>query len=455
MRGAEGRVVPALLGYILKTFGESFVDHAWDDFFFGDAPDDMAAAPEFDTMFIPWLVLWFVRDENAEEADPEWPDQPIGLEWLETGSPEIGDIDRRFIETASRSPMSVFVIESAIPGRSVDLQDVLTGRRFHALESSASQTLRAGDLLFTRIVTIGETSVMFGASPFSVPPRWHAPIIDWRDRLTARRRVAGRRLGRQDLADYDIEIRDLYLRVIDDVLNPELPVLKNTDGDDIEWTTLTYELGVSVQDAFTLLKPLATVRGEEFIDEVVCGPSGTITEATLTWSKAGNRQHKEWTNTSLGNIALTAGRLRAEVNSKKRADRLQREIERRLGLGATFAERTTMDVRAALEERQHQRAARTRADHDPPEIEETDPALLEVEIAMFRQHLDQWIETRVPALGRKTPAQAAKTAGGRERLTALLNDFERSAEAQRGASDKLQALAELRARLGVGRTRHR
>ena len=44
---------------------------------------------------------------------------------------------------------------------------------------------------------------------------------------------------------------------------------------------------------------------------------------------------------------------------------------------------------------------------------------------MSRKHWEGWLDTRVPALGNKTPRQAARTAGGRERLEALLAEFDR------------------------------
>ncbi len=45
---------------------------------------------------------------------------------------------------------------------------------------------------------------MLGTAPFVVPARWHTHIIDWRERLMRKRLMT-----RQDLADFDTEIRDL------------------------------------------------------------------------------------------------------------------------------------------------------------------------------------------------------------------------------------------------------
>ena len=304
IRTAEGRVVEGLLRVITETWGEPLIVHAWEDFWvYDDVPDDMVTTPEFDPMFVPWLVLSFVPDLEADEADATWPTEPIGLAWLATTDAEVPDLDRAYIETACRSPMSVFAVERVIPGRSLDLKDVLTGRRFHVLEQGASRSLRPADLFFTRVVTIDGVSVMLGAAPFIVPQRWHIRIIDWRERVFRRRL-----LTRQDLADFDIEIRDLYLDIAAELLDPTPPQLCNTDGDPIALTTLTYELKTPVGAAFEKLASLAMVHDEDHSDEVVRDASGTVSSAELSWVKPGNRQHKDWTNTVLGNHPARGGR---------------------------------------------------------------------------------------------------------------------------------------------------
>ena len=78
---------------------------------------------------------------------------------------------------------------------------------------------------------------------------------------------------------------------------------------------------------------------------------------------------------------------------------------------------------------------------------ERTPEIQALEAELMQRHWDAWIDTKVPALGNRTPRQAAKTARGRERLEALLNDFARSTEQQ---SPVFQPdLADLRRRLGL------
>lgn len=77
---------------------------------------------------------------------------------------------------------------------------------------------------------------MIGACPWVIPASWHIPIIDMRER-----RRPKRLLTRDELIDYNLEIRQTYHEIVDGLLHPTLPVMQNTDGDPIESTTLTYE----------------------------------------------------------------------------------------------------------------------------------------------------------------------------------------------------------------------
>jgi len=112
----------------------------------------------------------------------------------------------------------------------------------------------------------------------------------------------------------------------------------------------------------------------------------------------------------------------ADVNSARRADRLKREIARRLGKQATLIDTTVVDPLKALEERRRQGGGNDTPDEPAAE---TPPELQEIEEEMLRQQWADWLDTRVPALGNKTPRQAARTAGGRERLESLLGEFAR------------------------------
>ena len=442
LRTAEGMLVPALFTYAADQFGDDFMDEAWEEFFLWDAvPGAFDSSREFGATFDPFFVFSFVPDADEIDLPPGWPTEPVALYFLHQEVESCPDFHREFIEQACRSHPSFFVVESAAPGRSVDLKDVLTGRRFHVLEQSASRMLRAGDLTYTRVITAGGASIMIGAAPWVIPPAWHLPVIELRDQLCPRRLMT-----LADLSNDDIEIRRVYHQIVDAILNPKLPILQNTDGDPIEMTTMTYDLGVTAAEAFDRLRPLATLRGEAHVDDERYDAAGGIEAAVLTWLKAGNRKHKDWDNTTLGTLRLDGSCLVVEVNSSRRRERIAKEISKRFGSTATLVKTKITDI---VKELQDRRARRGEIEEDTtlsPEPERT-PEIQALEAELMQKHWDAWIDTKVPALENRTPRQAAKTAKGRERLEALLSDFARSAE-QRSSVFRPD-LGNLRRRLGL------
>jgi SEC-C motif len=417
LRSAEGVLVPAFFSYALEEFGKAFFDEAWDEFFLWAAPEDIEATREFGTTFDPFFVFAFVPDSAADEVPDGWPTEPLALHFLHHEGEAAPAFHREFVQQACKSPASFFVVEAVTPGRSLDIKDVLTGRRFHVLEQSASQTLAAGDLTFTRVVTAGGASILIGACPWVIPASWHIPVIDMREKLRPKRL-----LTREELADCDLEIRELYHAIADAIEHPRFPVLQNTDGDPLELTTLTYELAVPAAEAIERLTPLATLRDETHVSDEAYDPAGALRSATLTWIKAGNRKMKDWDNTTLGVLRVDGSRLVVEINSARRRRRIEGEIAKHLGPAATLIAATVTDPREELE-RRRAAASVSVAGLPPEDASPTPPELQALEAELARKHWEAWLDTKIPALGNKTPRQAARSASGRERLEALLADY--------------------------------
>jgi hypothetical protein len=434
LRTAEGALVPVLLTYAVQEFGEEFVDEAWDEFFLWTDVPDVGDSAEFGTTFDPFLVFAFVPDA-AEEALPDgWPIEPLALHFMRHEVESAPDLHREFIEQACKSPASFFAVEAVTAGRSLDIKDIFTGRRFHVLEQSASRTLRTGDVLYTRVVTAGGGSIMIGACPWVIPASWQIPLINMRQKFRPKGPLA-----REDLFDYDLEIRHAYLEIADAIANPKPPTIRNTDGDPLELTSLTYELGVRPAEAVERLKPLATLRDQVHIADEVYDDAGALVSATVTWIKAGNRQHEDWDNTTLGTLRVDGTRLQVEINSARRRERIEKAIAKHLGQAATLVDTQITDLAKALAERR----ASGSSPADPPDVRTPELEALEAEMA--RRHWNAWIDTKIPALGNKTPRQAATTPLGRERLEALLVDYGQKGGRHGFAPD----LVALRRKLGL------
>src|SRR6185437_4008224 len=111
-------------------------------------------------------------------------------------------------------------------------------------------------------VTAGGISLMFGAAPYVFPARFQIDALDWRDLLFGRRKRA-----RKDLDKFEAEILDCYHVFAERLLNPTIPKLRNTDGDELAPTSITYGLTIPIPEAFTRLLPLATLGVEEHVSD--------------------------------------------------------------------------------------------------------------------------------------------------------------------------------------------
>ena len=347
IRTAEERVVAAVFKHASATWGEALLQHAWDDFWlYDDVPEDMPAEPEWEGMFMAWFTLGFVPDPECPERTDAWPTEPLGLHWLASQRGAIDPLDRAFAEQACRSPLSVLAVEQVVPGVSLDVADVFTGRRFHTPELTWSRSLQVGDLVFARVVTLEGLSLLFGMAPYVAPPEWLEDLLAWRDE-----HLRAQTVTREMVAAREFELRDLYLDVRDSLLNPAPPVVLNDDGDPLCNVTLIYSLAVDVATARERLLPLATQGNEVHETEVERDDAGVVTSTELAWvSRTGKPSRiaaasaaSPAGSTVLGAFTLGPGRLAATVDSEKRATAITRQVRARFGEEATLLERVVTD----------------------------------------------------------------------------------------------------------------
>jgi hypothetical protein len=451
VRCAEGRAVDTINAWARDRYGSTLLDAAiaecllWrgassgggegsdtDDG--GDTPDEDADAYEADApaplsgdvigslggMFLPWFCFNWTPDPNGD-FEEGWPDVPVALAWL-AEHPDADDVTRRFIETACGRPYSFYSVTDAHAGRTMHLRCVLTGSEYEVLERSATLTAARGGVLYARIVPIDGLAVMCGCASLFIPPEWHDGLMALREDLSSGRGA----LREEHLADLDIEVRHVYVDIAETVLDPPTPRMQNIDGDPLVFTTLAFELRCSPREAFDALKTLAHDQDEEeLLFDAVLDGSGEPTSVQIPWSQPGNATDAGWDNTMLGHLAITPGELEVSVNSEARAERIRTILAERLGERARLLSSTVQSADEALREARAQLptalGAKVREEHAPlmaqPEVRQ---ALKET----VEGHWRSWFDESIPALRGQTPREAARTPEGRERLEALLRDYE-------------------------------
>jgi hypothetical protein len=135
--------------------------------------------------------------------------------------------------------------------------------------------------------------------------------------------------------------------------------------------------------------------------------------------------------------------MKIEVNSKERAEKIQRIIAERLGGQAVYKITSITSPEAMLKDRP---APGTTKEHEElMQLPEVQAKLAE----MMRDHWRGWVNIPLPALNGKTPMEAVRNPDGKEQVQALLQQFERDMESHGQAGIAREDLDLLRERLGL------
>jgi hypothetical protein len=233
----------------------------------------------------------------------------------------------------------------------------------------------------------------------------------------------GREIDIETLSEYDDKLRDLYFSIKELMFAQPMPELHNIDGELVQMTTLHYQLDCPIAEAVEALASLAMMESDELFEAAVYDADGGLESIAFPWIKKGNTQHRSWDNTVLGHIVLEQNGLEIEVNSQERAEAVKRKITRRLGKRARFL-RAVIQSQEQMLKQAEESAGALPSGQDEQEALMNLPEVQEKIRQMADQHWRDWPDTPLPALQGQTPRQAAKTAQGRERLEALLMQFE-------------------------------
>jgi hypothetical protein len=421
MRQTEGELVHTLMDYVEVHYGHEAVAEAWDEFtLWEDIPLDPENEPEFEASFIPWLLFNWLPDPAETERKIALPEIEIARRYGNEMGERLSPYQRRFIDEICSQPYSFFVVTHIEPGEKMTLRDLMLERTVTVFERQATTTLKKGAILFTRIVTLDDTSIMVGCAPHSIPPIYLSDFAAIREQIIKKRRV----LDKPFLLEADIELRGLYYDIRAELLSPAMPQLHNTDGELLQLIQLHYALSCSPREALEALASLALSEVDDLLGEAEFDQRGNLASVELPWLRKGNRVHADWDNTVLGHIRIEAGQLTIDVNSQQRADAVKRKLVRRLGKRASLQRSVIQSTERLLEERSPNGSTANAA---APEVGEDLNSLPEVRAmirGMAEQHWRSWLDTPLPALGGKTPRKAAASAAGRKRLDDLFLEFE-------------------------------
>jgi hypothetical protein len=313
LRQLEGAVIDHhLIPYAKKKLPEEVFKLAYADFFPEDFPEDLDMEIFFHQFFLPWYLFNWIP---AEDFDLEQfsSDKTIAQNYFTFYGHKLNSQEKRFFEAINQSYYSYYRVLEVELEKSLQVKDILLGTTHSLKEKQGTYHLKRGDIVFGRILTLEAQSIFIGMAPVAIPALYQNDLIDFREWLVEENDDAS--LTDKDLRDeFDIELLDCFFDIVQNLFSNPAPILTNTDGNLIQFSKSHFKLNISPEETFDHLLPLTLENDpEEFLQTAKRDKSGKIKRLEFPWLGKGNKKHKNWNNTVLGQIIIEQGKLILET----------------------------------------------------------------------------------------------------------------------------------------------
>jgi len=389
------------------------------------------------------MTLWGCAFEDFLTMDVDGAGNIVG-DYLKRRGWKESTGNKAYMTGLRHSVMSLYEVSDVQPGRSFFARDLIRGGEpVRVNERSATMTLKSWDRLAMRIVDIRGTLIIGGGLlPFEHEPseKLIATFDQFKNRASANipkiidefgidridlelDRLIGSAANEAELLrNFAPAFSLLFLAdLLDRIVNPAVPEVTNSDGEEIEFMRLVYRLAEGVTPA-----QVRSALGQ-------ASELNAVSATFWNWLETKNRIRKNRkasgtdklgliTKTDDGSIVLGTIELKSKtlelcVNSQTRMDLGRRVLEPLLGglVGIPLVERQTLDQVLSEQDDHGSSFATQELPHD--EIRRI------VHEAMDR-HYHAQLDQPVPALGNISPRKAAKSEEGRDKLVTWLKLLE-------------------------------
>jgi len=422
MRRTEGTLIPLLEEYTIQRLGENAIGEAWAEFTSDreiEFPEDQPPV-EFENLFIPWCLFNWVSDDFLDASQTRPINHPVAMLYLQDKDNQLDSFQQRFIQTICDSHFSFYVVTKVSPGQSLELRDLILNKTISVYERQGSESITMGNIIFARILTMDNSSIMVGSSPYLIPADYQSYFIDLRENW----QTSIEDFGDEVLSVYEYDIREIYHDIIEKIKNPVPPKLVNNEGDKLEFSKLHYQLDCSVHEAFSALQSLAiTISEKELLDDGKFDKQGILKSIEFPWLEKLGTEKLKMETTVKGTFVISTNKLTISVNSRERAEAIKLKIARCLGKRATFKNAVIQSTEKMLDDMPSGNPiAQSKAALSSQELE-SQPEIQAMLKEMAVKHWEDWLDIPLPVLQNKTPRESAKTAQGLERLDALFLQF--------------------------------
>lgn len=326
----EARLMRRIKQFARQTWGLDLLREAIRLFFLAETSDDSkrSVVPAFHCWHaFTWVPDFTDLDGERYPVPDGWPSASLGVTWLVSGAPQVSHVDQTFILTAARSPHSLLLVESVVPGWSLVVRDLLTGRQFHVVEPEISRDVEPDQILFSAVLTLDGISTLMGCASSAVDAV--ARETAW---ATRQDHAHGAWLTATQVMDITTSICAAYREACDEQTALDMETYNETP----EPHLLRWRVSASFGESFDRLRSLSPWCGTEEAFHDDTGPDDRP-RLSLSWYEPPPPPEPAYRR-ALGYLYLDEGRLAAYVATRTLADRVIHEVQARLGSAATLVE---------------------------------------------------------------------------------------------------------------------
>jgi len=373
-----------------------------------ELPDAEAQNTLQNALLAPWILyLWYPPNAPSQTLPSE---RTVAARFLRQEGEKLDGITRRYMEATRLEPFSYWQVEGVSAGVSLLLKDMVTGEERLVCDASSSKLASQWDIYFAQVVGLDGIYIFnsLGLYPLT-PDRFRQCVAAFVEGI---QKQIGASADRCRLLGYQTEFITHYLKCIEEVLHPQLPELRNMDGDKLVFTKSRYAFDAASRlDVIKSLMALRDIEKE--------GEEGDVVKFVwLALPKANERKNK----VAKAGIRVGPNWLESECNSKARDKALRKQMLKHMGSLITH-ENTNL---------QPFNPGKTGGKPQPAGADEVGGLDLnalskedrqQIEAVLDQQHMS-WLDERVPMLGGKTPRETARTSQGKQQVAEMINDWE-------------------------------
>jgi len=448
---AHKTLAEKLSQFLIKKYGPEGFNEAWNEYhLWKEKEETYNPDSSLSLLFIPWMIYHWTPDPEESVLGNDVPMSLTPAEYFleyETGKKNgrLNTLEVTDLEENLQRPFSFYDVLESKSGEWVKVTDMLTGEQFTVIEKMGSQSVRAGDLIFAKVISINNITLFDGIAPFTMPSQFKIRVINFREEIKDEFGVVTASL----LRVLDFEVRELFWTFYDAIHNPfSSSTLINTDEQLLLNLKMIFEID-DINKVFLALYDLCAddeIRGKLQQDAKKI-EQGDIESVEFPWLVRGTKQSPVRKMTVLGRIQLNKNCMIVEVHSKERAKKFLMHLKKKLPLGWKLKSTEVKDTRSEL-------LSPAQENHyfKPIELHKSPGSLAEMNLVIKKvneEHWKKWPFMPQPALKGLSPLDAIKTSLGREMVDALITDFEHKVEFESMPGQTLETFQTLRERLGL------